>query len=184
MGRISNYPAKRGFFFESFESLVSRVCWDMKEINHSFSLNTTTKLLRSERSILLLPEMRLHEVPLTTWLTDHMIIVTLVTSQRGWFVLYAPFFPGRQKKEYERITFLAKWYMKAYGVGARGRGAKPSRINICWVHLLREEIYHHPLLDFKDKEQVKRTSWPRTFPADNIAQSFFCRRSWWVEAST
>ena len=35
----------------------------------------------SEGSILLLPEMRLHEVPLTTWLTDHMIIVTLVTSQ-------------------------------------------------------------------------------------------------------
>ena len=60
-----------------------------------------------------------------------MIIVTLVTSQRGWFVLYAPFFPGLQKKEYERITFLAKWYMKAYGVGAQGRGAKPSRINIC-----------------------------------------------------
>ena len=25
VGRISNYPARRGFFFESFESLVSRV---------------------------------------------------------------------------------------------------------------------------------------------------------------
>lgn len=49
-----------------------------------------------------------------------------------WLVcLIRSVFPGRQKKKYERITFLAKWYMKAYGVGARGRGAKPPRINIC-----------------------------------------------------
>ena len=47
-----------------------------------------------------------------------------------WLVcLIRSVFPGRQKKKYERITFLAKWYMKAYGVGARGRGAKPPRIN-------------------------------------------------------
>ena len=51
VGRISNYPARRGFFFESFESLVCRMCWDVKEINHSFSLNTTTKLLINVRAI-------------------------------------------------------------------------------------------------------------------------------------
>lgn len=50
----------------------------------------------------------------------------------AWLVcLIRPVFPGASKTVYERVTFSAKWYMKAYGAGARGGGAKPPRINLC-----------------------------------------------------
>lgn len=51
----------------------------------------------------------------------------------AWLVcLIRSVFPGASEEGIPKgYTFSAKWYMKAYGVGARGRGAKPPRINIC-----------------------------------------------------
>ena len=49
-------------------------------------------------------------------------------SVAGLVCLIRPVFPGASKTVYDRVTFSAKWYMKAYGAGARGGGAKLPRI--------------------------------------------------------
>ena len=50
----------------------------------------------------------------------------------AWLVcLIRPVFPGASEEGIRKDYLFSQMVMKAYGVGARGRGAKPSRINIC-----------------------------------------------------